>query len=514
MDDLIQRVAANDGKLTSLCVLTSTRTVTTASCIDLSQALKNNTTLTELLLSGHSVGTEGITALSEALSGPTGNTTLLKLCIGSQQFSDAGASALATHLGTWNTLQDLDLELKNLSATGVADLGLSLASNTSLTSLALSRNPLTDQGIDQFLHNTFIGNTTAAATTPSTTPTTASTTTTDHQCRLETLSLVETGCGPLVLEKCATICCSDEYKDNTLKTLNLNRNADIGNHSASLVLLPTLVRGNCRLQELYLSRCDLNDQCLQSFCQGLSTNAKLLKLDLSKNTFGADGAHSLAMAFQTQSLLVANGRGGAPHLQTLTLNGNDIGSSGAIALANALSSVHNATRCVQFLNLQSCRIGAEGAAAVGLHLHGLIELNVMDCNLGDEGVLQLVKSFTLETHNTLRNLNLCANEVTDVGGVAACTAMEDLFPIELLGGGGLPSRFILGLGANNGLGSDTSRAAEQLLVGRNGFQVAMDIGGDEEQGEKVDEADCDESKFNQMLAKFPPSKFNGGAKGT
>jgi hypothetical protein len=75
--------------------------------------------------------------------------------------------------------------------------------------------------------------------------------------------------------------------------------------------------------------------------------------------------------------------------------------------------------------------------------------------------------------------------------------MEDLFPIELLGGGGLPSRFILGLGAHNGLGSDTSRAAEQLLVGRNGFQVAMDIGGDDEQGEKVDEADCDESKFKR-----------------
>jgi hypothetical protein len=147
VDDLVARIASNDPLLTSLCVLTSTRTVDSSSCIQISEALRSNTVLKELLLSGHKVGAQGAAAMSEALSGPTGNHTLCMLRIGSQQFSDDGVNALASHLGQWNFVNDLDLELKNLGPQGVTNLGTSLAANTSIHSLTLARNPLADEGI-------------------------------------------------------------------------------------------------------------------------------------------------------------------------------------------------------------------------------------------------------------------------------------------------------------------------------------------------------------------------------
>ena len=532
IDDFITRLSQNDPILTSLCVLTSTRAVNAASCTQLSTALRTNTILTELLLSGHTIGSEGAAAMTDALSGTNGNKTLQTLCIGSQQFSDGGVQALASKLGEWNALRELDLELKNIGPKGAFDLGQGMFTNTSLETLNLSRNPLTDEGIVNLLKQTYGG---ATFTNP--------------QCKLNELQLCETGCSVQSLQLLSNVC-----NHNSLVTLKLDRNIEIGTSAISSDVLSQFISTTSHIQNLSLANCALGDLGVFKLCQGLSTNISLQNLNLSKNGITVNGIRSLAMSFL---------KSGAFNVHTLNLNGNVIGAEGACLLAEALSSTNNnksetsgnsdnsdnsdnskehATsgsdgiqqqrqQTIRVLNMQSCKIGVKGAAAIGNLLNQLMELNVMDCNLGDDGVIALASNFTATTHFNLRKLNLCANDITDVSGTFVCNQISHLFPsnvcdlieIDPITGTeklSIQIHFVLGLGANTGLGMETTAAVEELLNGRRGFQVALDkaddgsggignnLGGD---GTNVDYGingnKEGEAKFDDML-----KKMSGNAK--
>ena len=117
--DLVSRMQANDPKLTSLCVISSMRTVGPEDATAMADALRSNTVLKELLLSGHKIGAKGAEALSAALAGESGNSTLRRICLGSQSFGDAGAEALALSIEAWNVLEHLDLERKGISGPDV-----------------------------------------------------------------------------------------------------------------------------------------------------------------------------------------------------------------------------------------------------------------------------------------------------------------------------------------------------------------------------------------------------------
>ena len=414
--------------------------------------------------------------MSEALSGPTGNHTLCMLRIGSQQFSDDGVNALASHLGQWNFVNDLDLELKNLGPQGVTNLGTSLAANTSIHSLTLARNPLADEGILALLSHMY-GDAHSNGS-------------------LTSLSLAETGIGCASIEGFTTRVCAT----NALETLKLDRNAGIGAGCLTSTALTQLLSESTsplRLHSLSMARCSLGDVGVLQLATGLSTCFSMLRMDLAHNGFGPDGARALSAAFI---------RGGAPSLLALILNGNDIESTGATSLAGALGSPHRSPPTLEKLSLQSCKIGSEGAASIGAHVAaGLVELNVMDCDLGDQGVLSLMSSFNEGAHSSLRSLNLCANHLTDVSGVYACEKMSEIFPLEMCEmmdetTGKPVVTFVLGLGANKDLGIGTTAAVERLLEGRRGFQVAQDK-GDDGSGElaTADGEPSDVVKFDEMM---------------
>ena len=488
IDDFITRLAADDPLLTSLCVLTSTRSVDSTACVRLSAALRNNTVLTELLLSGHAVGEAGAAAMSDMLAGSTGNHTLQTLCIGSQQFSDVGARALASHLGDWNSLRTLDLELKNIGPDGASALGTQMATNTSLRTLTLSRNPLTDAGIVTLLTNTYDG----AENT---------------RCALNELRLVETGCSVDSIRMLSRVCTIANKMSTLLTTLKLDRNVEIGATASSGALSTLLAQGSC-LQDVSLSGCALSDVGILQLSQGMSTNTSLHQLNISNNGIGVDGMRAMSSAFTC---------GGAPQLHTLVLSTNVIGEEGANFLAESLSG-----RSLTTLNLQSCKIGAAGAASVGVHVSSVVELNMMDCCLGDEGVLALVANITKDTHGKLRSLNLCANDMTDVSGVFVCDQVGLLFTLEDCNimdelTGRPQIQFILGLGANKLLGAATTAAVERLLDGRRGFQVARDKGadngGDDDGGEDTTSSAtaAEEEQFSNMLSSIGASAAASGS---
>ena len=210
--------------------------------------------------------------MSEALSGPTGNHTLCMLCIGSQQFSDDGVNALASHLGQWNFVNDLDLELKNLGPQGVTNLGTSLAANTSIHSLTLARNPLADEGVLALLSHMY-GDVHSNGS-------------------LTSLSLAETEIGCTSIEGFTTRVCAT----NALETLKLDRNAGIGagcSTSTALTQLLSESTSPLRLHSLSMARCSLGDVGVLQLSTGLSTCFSMLRMDLAHNGFGPDGARGV-----------------------------------------------------------------------------------------------------------------------------------------------------------------------------------------------------------------------------
>jgi hypothetical protein len=103
-------------------------------------ALRTNTSLTALYLGANQIGAAGTTALAEALKV---NTRLTTLNLGVNQIGDAGAVALADALRTTNTsLTELYLCYNRIGDIGARDLADALRTNTSLTELFLDVNQI------------------------------------------------------------------------------------------------------------------------------------------------------------------------------------------------------------------------------------------------------------------------------------------------------------------------------------------------------------------------------------
>ena len=501
VEDLVARIQQNDPKLASLCIISSMRKVGPDDAKLIASALRNNTVLEELLLSGHQIGVEGASALGAALGGSDGNATLRRLSLGSSNFGDSGVTSLAEYIPSWNVLEDLDLELKGISAEGAKALGLALANNTSLKKINLSRNPFLAEGTRNLIENCWPSEDASES---------------DDNCQLLELDLSETSCGVNGIEAIglalSRLSCS-------LRILKCNKNPSIGsriqeakprsasessNHLANLLHAHASPLKN-GLLHLSLSRCDLKDEGFIYLSSGLATNQSLLKLDLGYNDAGQDGCQALAAAFSA---------GGAPNLVTLVLRMNRAGSDGGVAIASALR-----TRGVMDFELDFCsnKIGMQGALACA-SIPGIRDLNIMDCDLGDHGAIALAESLQKNSAllaPSLRGLNVCANDLGDVSVLKLCQALEAVFPLEMCQqmdqSGVKPAvRFVLGIGANSRLGLGSREAAGRLMKGRYGFQVVQDKGAGENEvgvpspaersvaGVKSDETAAFQNMLNQL----------------
>ena len=113
----------------------------------LSEALKVNTSLTELDISHNNIGDEGTIALAEAL-GEGGNTTLTKLDISYNKIGK-GASHLAKALKENKTLMSLNIETNSSGDEEIKAIAEALCEggNTTLTELDISYNHLGNNGL-------------------------------------------------------------------------------------------------------------------------------------------------------------------------------------------------------------------------------------------------------------------------------------------------------------------------------------------------------------------------------
>ena len=120
------------------------RLVNAAAAAVLAEAIKRNSTLTELNLRLNGIYDAGATALAEALKT---NTTLTMLDLTENfEISDLGATALAEAIQTNSTLAGLNLSKNEIEDAGATALAKALQKNSNLRVLNLSDNSIGDTG--------------------------------------------------------------------------------------------------------------------------------------------------------------------------------------------------------------------------------------------------------------------------------------------------------------------------------------------------------------------------------
>ncbi|MBU6141079.1 MAG: hypothetical protein KGP29_05970, partial [Proteobacteria bacterium] len=142
-EETLKKIRDNDPDLISLDLCWEQ--ITDAEAQALAGALRDNTTLTSLVLGGSDdITDEGARALAGALQT---NTTLKSLDLSGNRITDEGAQALAFQLQNNKTLTSLNLNFNRITVAGAEALADALQTNTTLTSLHLNVNQVTDTGV-------------------------------------------------------------------------------------------------------------------------------------------------------------------------------------------------------------------------------------------------------------------------------------------------------------------------------------------------------------------------------
>jgi hypothetical protein len=208
----------------------------------------------------------------------------------------------------------------------------------------------------------------------------------------------------------------------SLRQLNLERKGITAAGCAALAA--ALLAGNGSsgaadggIEELLMGHNSIGEKGLAAVLEGFGSSGNsnsgsgggsLCLLDLSGcGLQGSAGAAPLAAALQPG--------GGLHGLLTLRLDGNELGASGAAALAVALGSAAS----LQQLYLQRCSLGADGAAALAAALPaGLAVLDLSGNELGSPDAAALAAALAAGAAPRLSKLLLCGSGLQD-GGIAA-----------------------------------------------------------------------------------------------
>ena len=322
----------------------------------IADALKTNTTLTDLSIEFNTIGNIGINALIDALQI---NKTLLQLNL------------------TGNIVDSKEIEK-------IKDV---LKTNIKLTNLKLYLKK-SDKIELLELRNTTIPNLPALPIL-------------ERNTKIEIENVIEFR---KYLKKLDTKCYKNYIQSliDQLKITKLNfekLNFDNINNNKLPIIFGQILKTNTTLDTLNLSGYHDKDMMMVDLgaielAEALETNTTLTDLILDNNKIGDEGAKAIAEALKTNTTLI-----------NLKLSTNIIGDEGAYALAEALKTNTTLTDLI----LDNNKIGDEGAKAIAEALKTnttLINLKLSTNIIGDEGANALAEA--LKT-NTTTKLNLDNN---------------------------------------------------------------------------------------------------------
>ncbi|XP_051764047.1 NACHT, LRR and PYD domains-containing protein 12-like isoform X43 [Ctenopharyngodon idella] len=413
--------------------------ITAEGCAALASALRSNSHLRELNLSGNIIGDGGLTLLSDGLKDP--HCKLEKLRLEDCNITAEGCAALASALRSNSHLRELDLtdniiggggltllsdglkdphckleklrlEDCNITAEGCAALASALRSNSHLRELDLTDNIIGGGGLTLLSDGLK-----------------------DPHCKLEKLRLEDCN---ITAEGCAALA-SALRSNSHLRELDLTDNI-IGGGGLTL-LSDGLKDPHCKLEKLRLEDCNITAEGCAALASALRSNSHLRELDLTDNIIGgggltllsdglkdphckleklrlsycnitAEGCAALASALRSNS-----------HLRELDLTDNIIGGGGLTLLSDGLKDPH----CkLEKLRLSYCNITAEGCAVLASALRSnshLRELNLTDNIIGDGG-LTLLSDGLKDPHCKLEKLRLSYCNITAEGCAVLASALR------------------------------------------------------------------------------------------
>nr|XP_012420190.1 PREDICTED: NACHT, LRR and PYD domains-containing protein 3 isoform X2 [Odobenus rosmarus divergens] len=195
-----------------------------------------------------------------------------------------------------------------------------------------------------------------------------------------------------------------------LTELNLSDNA-LGDPGIK-VLCEMLQHPGCNIQRLWLGQCCLSHQCCFNISSVLSSNQKLVELDLSHNTLGDFGIRLLCVGLRH---LFCN-------LKKLWLMNSGLTSGCCPALSSVLSTNQKLTH----LYLRGNALGDTGVKLLceGL-LHPNCKLQILEldgCGLTSHCCWDL--STLLTSNKSLRELSLGSNDLDDLGVMLLCEVLK------------------------------------------------------------------------------------------
>jgi len=172
------------------------------------------------------------------------------------------------------------------------------------------------------------------------------------------------------------------------------------------------------LEVLILFDNRIGDEGMQGLAELLPAGAlpKLERFQLQGNAFGAAGVAALQTCVLDHLCM--------PRLASLNLQHNSIGAQGGVFLGN-IGAV-GGLRGVSSLFLSSCKVGADGIAAMAKAVASMPRLNVLDISaneLGDDGFEQLVDGLAA-AGIVLFFLHVQNNGIGDRGALALLSYLE------------------------------------------------------------------------------------------
>ena len=368
----------------------------------LAEAMKVNTVLTQILLESNKIGHAGAGSLAEAIKV---NTALTEMNLRYNNIGDDGAASLAEAMKVNTTLTQMNLEGNSIGHAGAASLAEAMKVNTTLTEMNLRYNNIGDAGTASLAEAMKV-NTTLTEMKLRTTNTgdvgaaslaeAMKVNTTLTQMNLENNNIGDAGAASL----------AEAMKLNTTLTqLNLWNN-NIG--AAGAASLAEAMKVNTTLTQIILESNTIDHAGAVSLAEAMKVNTTLTEMNLRYNNIGDAGAASLAQAMKVNSTLTQ-----------MNLEGNSIGHTGAASLAEAMKVNTTLTE----MNLRYNNIGDAGAASLAEAMKvntTLTEMNLRFNNIGDAGAAFLAEAIKVNT--TLTQLNLASNDIGNAGAASLAEA--------------------------------------------------------------------------------------------
>eukprot|EP01012_Entosiphon_sulcatum_P053196 TRINITY_DN7316_c0_g1_i1.p1 TRINITY_DN7316_c0_g1~~TRINITY_DN7316_c0_g1_i1.p1 ORF type:complete len:861 (+),score=127.25 TRINITY_DN7316_c0_g1_i1:809-3391(+) len=307
------------------------------------------------------------------------NSKLIRLKLGDNSISGAGAAAIAQGLKGNSTLMQLHLGSNKLEDNGILALAEALVGNSSITALGLRETQFGARGMEGLAY---------VLSHP--------------DCRIDEMQLKRNAIGST-----GAMCLAHAIRLNrSLRILELEAT---GLQPNDAVELANALQYNKTVQALNLNDNQVLDEGAEAIGELLLRNTAITTVGLRGNGVGEKGARVLAKALRTNAQLTG-----------LDLGNNNLGAQGAVHLAGALRS----NRFLISLDLHSNGIHLQGIlslASAMMKNETTKHLDVSSNFSRDRGAQEWAKVLTQNT--TLTRLSLVDNEIRQAGGEALLSAL-------------------------------------------------------------------------------------------